>query len=293
MKKLLSAAAFTAMFSGHAVAADMPYMDQPTGLIFAALADVELGVRAVSSTDDPDNNTHFMGSAFGAVSIPLGTNLSIQIDQQIEGYADQSDDEAPVMAGVTGLHLSWRDPSLGLFGVFGGLTMGSTQETSMEDPLGFLVGGEGQMYFNDFTLYAQAGYGHHYVDTDPEGFRNGWFVRGIGRYFISDDVMIEADFAYGHTDTFIDGNDAGDIYNWGVKGKWRPMEDMPFYTTLAYRGGYYDATTEDDHGKDHAFLVGFSIMVGPQTLKENDRAGATLSTPMLVGRAAAWTEPLD
>ncbi len=293
MKKLLSAAAFTAMFSGHAVAADMPYMDQPTGLIFAALADIELGARAVSSTDDPDDNTHFMGSAFGAVSVPFGTNFSFQIDTQVEGYADASDDDAPVMALTTAGHLSLRDPSMGLIGVFGGVTAGrSSDEAHDDDKIGILVGGEGQMYFDNFTLYAQAGYADYEVDGG-EGFVEGWFVRGVGRYFISDDTMIEAELAYGETDQFIDGDDAGNIWNWGIKGKWRPMEDMPFYTTLAYRGGYYDATTEGDHGKDHAFLVGFSLMVGPQTLKENDRTGATLSTPMLVGRTGAWTEPLD
>ncbi len=155
------------------------------------------------------------------------------------------------------------------------------------------MGGEVQAYLDDFTLYGQGGYADFQVDDSPEGFVEGWFVRGVGRWFITPDMMVEAEVSYGETDTFIDGNDAGEFWNWGVKGKMRISSSMPIYGVLAYRGGDYDATTEGDDGDEHVVLVGVSILFGPTTLKQNDRRGATLDMPLLPGRAAAWTEGLD
>lgn len=269
----------------------------PQGLIMSAVAEAEVGVRKVKSTDDPDNNTHFMGSTTFHLSVPLSSSISVQGDLQLEGYADNAEDEAAQHALAVGGHLSWRDPGLGLIGLFGGGTNGSSARGDEDDgdSLGYFVGGEAQIYLGDFTLYGQGGYADYTYDgSDNEGFIDGWFVRGIGRYFVSDYAMIEGEVSYGETDFFIDDGDPGEFLNWGIKGKLRVSDSLPLYATLAYRGGRYHAGEgEDDTGKDHAFLVGVTVLFGPATLKQNDRYGATLSSPMLIGRTGAWTEPLD
>ena len=69
---------------------------------------------------------------------------------------------------------------------------------------------------------------------------------------------------------------------------------MPIYGTADYRGGYYDSYQSGPNAvEEHAFLVGLAFAFGAPSLMENDRRGATLSTPMLSARAAAWTEAID
>jgi len=98
---------------------------------------------------------------------------------------------------------------------------------------------------------------------------------------------------YGEANDYVDDSDDGEFWNWGVKAKFKLWDDMPFYATLDYQGGYYDATTEDDTVETHALLAGISFQFGPATLKDNDRYGATLDMPLLPSRAASIEETLD
>ena len=260
-------------------------------LAFAGILGFGAGPRWVRSTDDPDNNTSASFFGEGHVNVPFTNFLSMQMDVQSEIYTDNEDD-APQGGHMIGTHLSLRDPGLGLVGAFGGGGISSNEDTGNLE-VGYLVGGEWQLYLGDFTIYSQAGWANFEVDGEPEGFSKGWFVNGSGRYFPTDDIMLEAGAAYGRTDKYIDGNDSGKIWNWHAKGKIRILDKYPIYATAAYLGGNYDATTENDWGKEHTVLVGFSFVLGADSLKHNDRYGATLSQPMLPVRAAAWTEGLD
>ena len=71
------------------------------------------------------------------------------------------------------------------------------------------------------------------------------------------------------------------------------FRSYPIYGTLAYRGAYYDATTENDHATEHVFKAGIKVLFGAATLQQNDRYGATLDLPMLPVRANSLTENLD
>jgi hypothetical protein len=260
-------------------------------LAFSGLLEFGAGPRWVRSDDDPDDNTHAAFFGAGHVNIPLASVLSMQLDVQSEMYAD-SEDDAPMGGHMVGGHLSLRDPDLGLVGAFGAGGVPSGENIhNME--LGFLVGGEWQLYLGDFTIYSQAGWGSFEVDNDKEGFVKGWFINGSGRYFVTDDIMIEAGAAYGRTDNYVDGFDDGKIWNWHAKGKMRVIDKWPIYVTTAYMGGNYNSTSEGDVGKEHAVFVGISFLLGADSLKHNDRYGATLNQPMLPVRAAAWAEALD
>ena len=92
--------------------------------------------------------------------------------------------------------------------------------------------------------------GQHPGNSDPdEGFDDGLFVRGVTRYFISEDFLLQVEGAYGWVDEYTNGNQTGQIWNWGALGKIGLSDSMPIYGTLEYRGGYTEsmaATPEPD-----------------------------------------------
>ena len=297
LNKLMLGVAACAILSFQTPAQAAGYMAAADdyGLVFAALGEISGGYRHADSSDYV-NMVGGMVSGAGRVSIPLHDRFSVQIDGDAETYFITGDQSwEPSGLWLAGGHASWRDPMRGLFGAFAatGYGLQTNFDNSTDYELGYLVGLEGQVYLDALTFYAQAGYADFEADNEPEGFIEGWFVRGVGRWFPSDDSMVEAELAYGHTSQFVDGSDNGNILNWGLQGKMRITESMPIYATAAYRGGYYDATSEDDDGSEHMFTVGFNVLFGPRSLKDNDRRGATLDLPRLPARAAPWGEGLD
>jgi hypothetical protein len=158
-----------------------------------------------------------------------------------------------------------------------------------------MFGAEGQLYRGNLTLYAQAGFGNNTKGASGEGFNDGWFVRGVARYFLRPDTKLEAEISYAEADPYIDGNDKGKFTGWGasIDHKLFDLRSYPVYGTLAYRGTYYDATTESDHATEHVFKAGIKVLFGANTLLQNDRYGATLDLPMLPVRANSLTENLD
>ena len=267
-------------------------VDQYNGLIAAGVAEFFVGYRNQDSTDYANSDGPTFGLN-GHFSMPFSNSMSFQADLQFEGYYGP-DEYEPEAAYAAGGHLSYRDPHSFLVGIFGAASNGSNETDEEPADVGFIVGGEFQIYLDNLTLYAQGGYGDAQIDPgEPEGFVEGWFVRGVGRYFMDPDTMIEAEVSYGETDQYVDGDDKGEIWNWGIKYKQRVAEEMPLYGFVAYRGGHYDATTEDDDGTEHAVLAGISFQWGATTLLQNDRYGANLDMPMLPARASAWAEALD
>jgi hypothetical protein len=245
----------------------------------------------VESSEEPDDNTHVNIEGEARVNVPLGGAFSAQIDLQTEFYTD-THEYAQHGAHMAGLHGSLRDPEVGLVGLFGGGGLSSSDGLSGHGGAGWLVGGEGQVFLGPVTLYGQAGYADFNVD-DKEGFVDGWFIRPVATFFPTDDSLIEAEFTHGQTSHFIDGNDDGVIWNWGLKGMLRVTRQYPIYLTASYNAGFYDSTSESDHGEVHAGIVGITFLFGAPSLKANNRSYAGLSTPMMPARTGAWVEGLD
>lgn len=257
----------------------------------------------MSSTQDP-NGRHLAYGANAAVSIPFGSNFSIQVETRYERYRDL-DSYSPLGAFVAGGHLSWRNSDRFLVGAFAAAAKPYGDQIDNDSPgfysgWGYIVGGEAQAYLNRTTLYVQAGYANIRTDFDggPEGFVTGWFGRIIGRYFLTDDFMIQGEYGFGYTPCFIDGDcapdqDAGLVHNWGISAQFRIAQSLPLYATVGYSGGIYTANEDPDTGREHVFRIGLTIPFGADTLFDNDRRGATLSLPLLPVRGAAWAEPLD
>jgi hypothetical protein len=297
-KRLAMSAAVLGMMAGSAMAADIDPVTE--SLITAAILEISVGAHDARETDgsmDLNEGTELTFAGQGAVSFPLGDTVSVQLDGQSEFYDRGKDLDDPLSAHMFGAHLSLRDPGTGLVGLFAGGGISTNGESGNgSEGIGYLAGLEGQFYIDNFTLYGQAGYANFAVDDaspDDEGFTDGWFASAEARYFIHEDFMLSANLAYGATGSYADGDDNGEIWNWGAGAKLRLADSMPLYGTLTYRGGTYTETEDDIQGTEHAVLVGVSMAFGASNLQENDRRGATLATPMLPVRAAAWTEAID
>ena len=295
--------ALIGILAGSASAADSDLITED--LLFAAVFGASVGGQDARATEDDldmDEGTELTFAGQGLVSFPLGVAFSAQLDAQAEFYdrASGGQDNAQG-ASMVGAHLSLRDPSSGLFGFFAGAGLGDNNGSSGRgEDLGYLAGVEAQGYLGDFTFYGQAGYADFVVDNNPaegsddEGFVDGWFAGAEARYFIHEDFMLHANVAFGWTSQYGDGDEDGEIWNWGAGGKLLLSDSMPIYGTADYRGGIYaDVDFRFKEVTEHAFLAGLSFLFGAPSLLENDRRGATLSTPMLPARAAAWNEAVD
>jgi hypothetical protein len=290
--------------TGIAQAADMPVKAPvraapPQQLYFGGLLEIYGGWRQTGGTDDNlvrDDHAIYGGNAF--LNIPLGTMASLQLDAQGEKYHDRSNGEHPIGVAALGAHLSARNPQQGLIGGFIAknyvrLRDGGNERTES----GWIAGGEFQVYVNNLTLYVQGGFGDIPVEGSAEGFIKGTFVRGVARYFLNENALVQGEVAYGRTSTYVDNDNGGEFWNWAVKLEGRIHPSAPVFGAIEYQGGrYYTPDQLGDTATDHAVLVSLKVLLGGgpvPSLKQNDRYGATLDLPMLPGRAAAWTEGLD
>jgi hypothetical protein len=99
---------------------------------------------------------------------------------------------------LIGVHGNWRDER-GLLGVFGGAGGASPDELAPGAIRHGLIGAEGQLYWNVFTLYGQAGYDSTIgsLSSGPGTIDNiqAWFARATGRAYITPNLRLEARFS--------------------------------------------------------------------------------------------------
>lgn len=240
-----------------------------------------------------DSDDYFeLGGAF-RLSVPFSDQFSGQFDFDAEfrplDDAD-ADDDHYTGSNTIGLHLSYRDPASYLLGAFGGAGQVDFVD---EDGSRFWFGGvEGQYYIDQVTLYAQAGF----LDSDnadSDSIRNAWFVRGVGRYFLTDYSMVQADAGYFDGEADWDDDDVYGI-SWGLRLEHQLMS-VPVSIFGAYEGNYFstedaDSPHDDANYTEHAFLVGAKYAFGATGLKTNDRYGATLDLPSFGRWVASATE---
>ena len=303
LRRLFLSTAIAGFVATPALSADVG-TPVDNSLLFSALLGVSAGIQHASIDEgepELDEGIELTIAGHGHVSIPLGEAFSAQLDSQGELYDRSTPDTLdPQAAHMFGGHLSWRDPEAGLLGIFAGAGIGYVKEDGGDDDgdgIGVVAGIEGQIYLDNVTLYAQAGWGNIQVDSDPdEGFDDGLFVRGVTRYFVSENFLLQVEGSYGWVDEYTNGDQTGEIWNWGALGKIGLSDLMPIYGTLEYRGGFY-GVHGGGAGAQSAFenvlLIGLDFAFGAPSLFDNDRRGATLDMPMLPARAAAWTQTVD
>ena len=254
------------------------------------------GMFSYESTDDNTDVTRLTINGSASIAIMLGRELSTQFDvvgeQVTAGDPAAADEQYASMQGFGG-HLTYRIQDKALVGLFGGY--GSGSPTDEETWTGGWIGLEGQVWFDDISVAGQ------FAWLDISDFNGGnnegldqaahlW--RGIGRYFITDDTKAEFDFAFVEAKNVIDNADDGRVYDWGLSVQTR-LADAPLYGSLSFRSGHYDATTEDDKADVRSVTLSLTYLFGTNSLKENDRSGASLSTPTTPLRAAGVFSELD
>lgn len=259
-----------------------------TDLLLSGNVSGAIGVRDCENTDDDPCGNHNTYSIGGRINVPLGNSFSIQADAAHERYSNPRDSGDQVTGATTyGLHASYRDPNNFLIGIYGGITKSRIDY----DPSGRLYGIEGQYYLSRVTLYGQ--FGKADINDDGNDSRFVGRTYGVGvRYFPTDDIMLQATYAYGSSDSFEDPNDWGRVKDFVLEGKMRLLKQQPLYGFVQMRHSTYTANSEDK-GSEQVFMIGASYEFGSPSLYATDRRGATLTTPMLYGRAAGWAEALD
>lgn len=246
---------------------------------------------------DPFDFDGWVLGGAGRGSAWIGSAMSVQLDVQGEGTSYKND--YPFFGGphisthsyLIGGHANWRNSQAGLLGVFagagdagGGFGFGSAVRHAV-------VGGEGQLYWNQFTFYVQGGY-DTVVGTPASSHLNAhaWFVRGTGRYFLLPNTMLEGTVLYANGEikydaTFVPASgptNGFDTWLWEAKLEHR-FATTPFAGFVKYRGSRteFDPITfgvQSDELKitDHRVFVGLKLFMGQDTLRANDRDGATL-----------------
>ncbi len=304
LKKSILACSVTVMaLSTPTSAADFE-VERQLGLIVSGVVDQWAGVQVID--DGFDDETVFTNGGEGRLNLPLGENLSIQSDIRYEYNSNALENPAdndvfgPRYSFQGATHFSWRDPSSFLLGVFGGA--GVSDFRGFRQDVRF-VGGEAQIYLNSVTLYAQGGY----VDYETRSLDftlnrgnqlpdDGWFARGVLRWFPTPDSRVQIEGTYVNFDLFqITATDEVDVFSASARYDFSVADlpiigDMPFF--VAYRGTFRDHCNFEQDVDDHKFVVGTSYSFSGDMLTV-DRQGATLDTPSFDHSCIDFTFPSD
>jgi hypothetical protein len=314
MKNLAASSAMAialVISANSATAAD--YEAQVQQLVVSGVVDSWNGYTFLSSrggeaSDQLGPDSYFSSGLSGRLSLPLGEMLSIQMDGDLEynenAFDNSTTTQSFAYSGQFGSHLTYRDPNMGAFGVFGAFGIGDVNRRGSSDF--YAVGGEAQLYVNDMTFYIQGGYLDGELEGAPDdAFHEAVFVRGVGRWFITPDSRLQGQVAYasGKQDSPSAGGAAEfdmDIIEWGVRYdtvlQGLPViGDTPVY--IGYRGARFDnegagSNIDDGQYTEHTIMVGTSYSFGGNTMREFDRVGATLDLPNF-GRWVASGASLD
>lgn len=246
----------------------------------------------------------------GRASYWFMPNASVQIDAQAEGTAYRetflgTTDHFSTLAYLVAGHVNVRNQEMGLLGLFGGAGDAGGNGLLFREVRHGVFGGEGQLYWMQATFYLQGGYDRTVsVDSFTDNVHAG-FVRGTGRYFFDENLMVEAtgQYAKGARDfTDLSSLPAAGVPSqafqtllWQAKLEWKPAT-VPFSFFVKYQGSETRYDTLNDGGlrtldqktTDQRFLVGARLYWGQGiTLKGNDRAGTTLDIIDPLGSASS------
>jgi hypothetical protein len=191
----------------------------------------------------------------GAVSIPVGNMFGLQIDAgsmnvDVNG-ANGFQDFGVQASGVAG-HFFWRDPSMGLLGVYGHHVSYEFDNGPNDKIENTRIGVEAEAYLGNFTLKGFAGQDHldwDFVSND-EKF---WTGSGEINYYINDNFMLTAgvDHSFETTSASV-----------GVEA----FADMGGFSPSLYANAKFS-------GDDRTIMAGLRIYLGrtAKTLKARHR----------------------
>lgn len=224
------------------------------------------------------------------VNVWLASNWSSQIDLSGDVLfpgKGTSGSSYNVSGETLAAHLDWRDPSRGLFGVMLGLA-GTNDYAGTGQDLAVFLGPEAQYYWDNFTLYAQGGWGQQ-IDGKYGGpgdysyykMDNIWFAQVTGRYFFTPNTKLEG--SLGYISTPIWGSVYyGHTYDSDALTYSAELEQRFSHSPLSLFGRVSGFSSSNYGGKgasEVAGMLGIKVQFGTGTLLDQDRHGATLKAP--------------
>lgn len=270
MKRIVLGAAVAAV-AAPAFAADVVepvYIEEPmlettspwSGHIEGYLGGITLG-------SDGDSESGWVYGGAGRVNYNFNRNWNIQGDLLVDAI---SADGSTLVSYGAATHVYWRDPSsfaLGAFATIGGFG----GDYSADDVYRWSIGPEGQVYFGNFTLYGQAYFGQF---TDGSEAVDIWGVRGVARYFVTENLRLDGELGH-HTldlgpvdlDTFT----AAAQVSYRFTGSPLTVFGRYQYENLSISASPIDLDI-------HKYVVGLRLTFGADTLLAEDRNGATMDT---------------
>ncbi|HUI98055.1 MAG TPA: hypothetical protein VLX44_20020 [Xanthobacteraceae bacterium] len=241
--------------------------------------------------DGAENSHAWVIGGAGRVNYWFAPGASAQFDVQADGASYTGQTSGPSRFSATdyliAAHVNWRDPGH-LVGIFAGAGDASQDEVVNASSTAAirhgLIGVEGQLYWNQLTLYGQGGYDSTIgsITNVPGGIDSvhAWFVRGTARYYINPDLRLEGTVQY---DNGAHDFSAGvpsldfDMVLWRGKIEYK-FPNSPFAIFGAYQGTRMnlDVPGETETVTDQRVTAGFRIYLNEDTLHFNDVRGATL-----------------
>ena len=172
-----------------ASAADLPQPENTTVIPYnpesgPAVSEPNGKLSAFGGVRDQNNaSSDGIGGLMGSYSIPL----SHQYGAQFDGLLGLRDGD---FLGGAGVHLFWRDPSQGLLGLTGSYVGWDADNNRGGYTDMFRIGGEGELYLDQFTLAGQAGL--QFGDNTDDGF----YGRADLKWYASPDLALKLGAEY-------------------------------------------------------------------------------------------------
>lgn len=128
------------------------------------------------------------GYAIGSLSIPVGHSFGAQIDAGYMGFSESGGPARPALGGI-GAHAFWRNPDIGLVGLYGHYVNVNSNIAGVGKIDTWRVGSEAELYLGRVSLEGFAG-----ADIINNGVKSETFFNGEFRaaYYFTDNFRVHA-----------------------------------------------------------------------------------------------------
>jgi hypothetical protein len=225
-----------------------------------------VGLAYNTLDDNFDANKDDYVTLSGAVVTPLGGNWNLQFDADVGdmNHSSHTDTFATAIA-----HAFYRND---------GWAWGGFAGYSADEDNAWLIGTDGALYLDRFTIAGDALVGENRVQSDNTIAE----VSVQGSWFVTDNFSIAADANW--FDWEFSGGFSQDGVVYGASAEYQ-FDGSPF----SIYGGYH--TANDINGDDvNSFAVGFRYNFGSSSLIDRDRHGASMSggSQLLRDQVFSW-----
>lgn len=256
-----------------------PALADPTG--FISIGAGPAGMEIDSGSSDTFSLDGYALEALLSGSIMLTPVLGVQGDVRFTSRTlDDLGDEIKTNSFDGALHGFYREADKFLVGGFvqigrDDVSYNSTSEGRIDRAY---VGGEAQVYLDNFTLYGQAGmqqFDFGGGSSMPIGL-NGWFANAEVRYFLTPNLRIEARAGFSTLDFEI-LSATFDTVTIGAGVEYK-LDSLPLslFAKYDYATTSAEVMSSDGTVGSHRFLVGARFALGEDSLLDRDRNGASL-----------------